>query len=252
MTLRESKSRRKLLSYCVLWKRWFKRHFLTNIRTGVADSLLAQREEERGRKRELEEIDSPGDREQASKRTRSISPSSASSVSTISTNRSGSTSPRRDNHGGNNPPKLENHPQPWSRKRRHSDSSSTYSVSSHSSRDGSRTRSPERNTRRRRRESSPRERGRPREISLNRSRRDRSRSDSLDKGRVARGQRSTTGEEDAHNRSYAKRPSLKNHPSALYHERGENEMDRGPPPRERSLSPYSKRIALTQAMNMGR
>lgn len=60
------------------------------------------------------------------------------------------------------------------------------------------------------------------------------------------------GETDL-DQGYAKRSSPMNQPNASHHERGLDERNRAPPPRrERSLSPYSKRIALTQAMNMGR
>ncbi|KAL4785124.1 zinc knuckle-domain-containing protein [Aspergillus varians] len=223
---------------------------------GTADALLAQREEERGRKRDLDELDPLDSRGQATKRTRSISSHSASSVSTISTNRSRSESPRRERHEekrevGRAKSQTSHHS--WSKKRRHSDSSSGYSVSSHSSGERSRTRSPERNIRRRRRESSPKERGRPRDIPRDESGRQRSRSYGTDEGRGAGGRRSITNAETDLDRGYAKQSSLKDQPSTSYHGRGGDEKNIVPPPRrERSLSPYSKRIALTQAMNMGR
>ncbi|KAF9887484.1 hypothetical protein FE257_010201 [Aspergillus nanangensis] len=62
---------------------------------GVADDILAKREEERGRKRDLDEADPLDSHIQTSKRARSISSHSVSSISTISTNRSRSKSPRR-------------------------------------------------------------------------------------------------------------------------------------------------------------
>ncbi|KAL4975448.1 zinc knuckle-domain-containing protein [Aspergillus desertorum] len=223
---------------------------------GTADTLLAQREAERGRKRDLDEIDSLDNRSQAAKRTRSLSSASASSVSTISTNRSRPISPRREGYEkkrGESKARSQTSHHSWSRKRRYSDSSSGYSVSSCSSKERSRTRSPERNTRRRRRESSPKERGRPRDISRDGSRRGRSRSHSLDKERVARGRRSLTHEETDPDRSYAKPYTSRSQPKASYHERvGVGRKHAQLPPRQRSLSPYSKRIALTQAMNMGR
>ncbi|KAL2836171.1 zinc knuckle-domain-containing protein [Aspergillus pseudoustus] len=213
---------------------------------GTADALLAQREEERGRKRDLDESDPLDSRGLTSKRTRSISSISGSSVSTISTNRSRSVSPRRDDRtGGERAKSLTSH-HSFSRKRRLSDSSSGYSVSSYSSRERSRSRTPERNIRRRRRESSPKERGRPRNMSRDDDRRERSRSRNIDRDRNARGRRLTTPEK-ANPRS----PSIdKRLPS--YNGRGEDGRNRPPPRRERSLSPYSKRLALTQAMNMGR
>ncbi|KAL4968989.1 zinc finger CCHC-type containing 10 [Aspergillus stella-maris] len=209
---------------------------------GTADALLAQREEGRGRKRELEDIDPSSNRSPAAKRSRSISSDSASSVSTISTNQSRSASPRRERYDERREAKSVSHS--YSRKRRHSDSSSGYSVSSYSSRERSRTRTPERNIRRRRRESSPKERGRPRDNSRPASRRERSRSYSIDQSRIARERRPTAEESAGPGRSYTKQRG---------HERKEDGRDRAPPPRrERSLSPYSKRIALTQAMNMDR
>ncbi|BCS25648.1 uncharacterized protein APUU_50359A [Aspergillus puulaauensis] len=221
---------------------------------GTADSLLAQREQERGRKRDLHELDPLDNRGQASKRSRSISSHSASSVSTISTNRSRSRSPRReryDERRGETGSKSQE-AQSWSRKRRHSNSSSGYSVSSNSSRERSHTRSPGRNIRRRRRESSPKERGRARSLSRDGSRRERSRNHDMDKGRGTRGRRSMNGETDL-DQGYAKQSSSMNQPNTSHDERGLDERNRAPPPRrERSLSPYSKRIALTQAMNMGR
>ncbi|KAL2832012.1 zinc knuckle-domain-containing protein [Aspergillus cavernicola] len=223
---------------------------------GTAGALLAQREEERGRKRDIDELDPSDGRAQSSKRTRSISSSSVSSVSTISTNRSRSKSPRRDRYDERRKgvrAKSQSSHHSWSRKRRHSDSSSGYSVSSHSSGERSRTRSPGRNIRRRRRESSPKERGRPRDISRDGGRRDRSRSHSIDKGRVTRGRWSITPDGTVPDRSYAARPSPRVQPSNSYNDRRQDERNRPlPPRRERSLSPFSKRLALTQAMNMGR
>ncbi|KAL3435268.1 zinc knuckle-domain-containing protein [Aspergillus tetrazonus] len=227
-----------------------------SVRTkGTANALLAQREAERGRKRDLDELDSLDNRDQVAKRTRSLSSASASSVSTISTNRHRSISPRQERYGKRREESKTRSQTSYhssSRKRRYSDSSSDYSVSSYSSREVSRTRSPGRNTRRRRRESSPKERGRPRDVSRDGSRRGRSRSYSVDRGRVVKGRRSLTQEETDADRSYAKPYTSRSQPKASYHEWGGVERNHAqPPPRQRSLSPYSKRIALTQAMNMG-
>ncbi|KAJ0424564.1 zinc knuckle-domain-containing protein [Aspergillus carlsbadensis] len=220
---------------------------------GAADAVLAQREQERGRKRNLDEADPLSSRDLTSKRTRSISSASDTSVSTISTNRSRSASLRRDENTGPGRAKSLISHHSYSRKRRHSDSSSGYSVSSYSSREGSRTRTPERNIRRRRRESSPKERGRPRDISRDDERRDRSRSRNNDKNRNTRGRRSVTPEQSIPEQSYAARSPSIDKPNPSYKGRREDGGYRPPPPRrERSLSPYSKRIALTQAMNMGR
>ncbi|KAL6236433.1 zinc knuckle-domain-containing protein [Aspergillus navahoensis] len=223
---------------------------------GTADALLAQREAERGRRHDLDEIDSLDNRSQAAKRARSLSSASASSVSTISTNRSRSISPRQERYEktrGESKARSQTSHHSWSRKRRYSDSSSGYSVSSYSSEERSRTRSPERNTRRRRRESSPKERGRPRDISRDGGRRGRCRSHSLDKGQATRGRRSLTHEETDPDRNFAKPFTSGSQPKASYHEQeGVERKITKPTPRQRSLSPYSKRIALTQAMNMGR
>ncbi|KAL4759620.1 zinc finger CCHC-type containing 10 [Aspergillus foveolatus] len=222
---------------------------------GTANALLAQREAERGRKRDLDELGSLDNRGQAKKRTRSLSSASASSVSTISTNRHRSISPRQERYGKRreeSKTRSQTSHHSSSRKRRYSDSSSGYSVSSYSSREVSRTRSPERNTRRRRRESSPKERGRPRDVSRGGSRRGRSRSYSVDRGRIVKERRSLTHEETDADRSYAKPYTSRSQPRASHHEwKGVERNYAQPPPRQRSLSPYSKRIALTQAMNMG-
>ncbi|PTU22433.1 hypothetical protein P175DRAFT_0507278 [Aspergillus ochraceoroseus IBT 24754] len=226
---------------------------------GVADGILTKREEERGRKRELDELDPRADRDHAPKRTRSTSSHSVSSVSTISTGRSRSESPRRERpteRPRSNRANSQSSPHSWSRKRRHSDSSSDYSVSSYSSEQKARSRSPEwtggRNTRRRRRESSPKERGRSRNVSHHEDRGNRSRSRGVDKGRIARERRSMTPAEAVAESNHQRRISPRAQPRGSYNDRGRDERNHPPPPRrERSLSPYSKRLALTQAMNMG-
>ncbi|KAL3480103.1 hypothetical protein BJX99DRAFT_47189 [Aspergillus californicus] len=228
----------------------------TNVPTkGTAGALLAQREEERGRQRDFDALDPLDERPLASKRTRSLSSASASSVSTISTNRSRSHSPQRERHQeqmGRARAKSQSSHHSWSRKRRHSDASSGYSVSSYSSAGRSRTRSPGRNMRRRRRESSPKERGRPRDISHEGDRRERSRSRGIEKSRIVRGRQTITPEETAPRQNHARRSSPRVQPSNFYNDRRQDERHRPPPPRhERSLSPFSKRLALTQAMNMG-
>lgn len=62
---------------------------------------------------------------------------------------------------------------------------------------------------------------------------------------------SKTTDERSGTRSYRDRES----PSAHVRPSGRSRQDhraRPDPPRERSLSPFSKRLALTQAMNYGR
>jgi hypothetical protein len=224
---------------------------------GVADEILAKQERERGRKRDLMDEDVPDLHDPSRKRARSISSSSSHSVSTISTNLSRSISPDlRSSHrlpnsrDGDERAPLASKDRP--RKRRYSGSSSGYS---HSSPAPDRRLSPateremERNTRRKRRDASPTQRGRSRDSSKRGSWRARSRSQSRERSRIVRGRRSMT-------------PSSVREPTKTRHQR-EPDVRRGqpanvrqdqfiPPPRERSLSPFSKRLALTQAMNMGR
>ncbi|KAF3385493.1 hypothetical protein F1880_002118 [Penicillium rolfsii] len=228
--------------------------------TGVADEILAKREAERGRKRDHDREDE--DRHgQSPKRARSLSSDSVDSISTISTNRSASASPeRRSRHGsrGNGHRSLASSPPGETRKRRYSDASDGASAKSYSSgeRQRSRSRSREwiedRNIRRRRRESSPEERGRNRESKKHESRKADRRSPSVDKDRIAKARRSMTPDATYHSekRSYRDREPLQGPGQS-----GRSRQDpraRGGPTRERSLSPYSKRLALTQSMNLGR
>ncbi|CAI7599774.1 unnamed protein product [Penicillium bialowiezense] len=222
---------------------------------GLADELLASREEERGRKRHLE--DTTDRRGTSPKRARSISSHSMSSVSTISTNRSYSASPRRSRNDAHRSRSRHDSksPEPMkSRKRRYSDSSDSRSGSVQSGpahRSPTRERNDDRNTRRRRRESSPDQRGRNRGEGRHSERRHR-RSRSADKDRVPKERRSTTPDAPRHrDHQYRDRSSpLRQAPP------GRTGQDSKPranqPPRERSLSPFSKRLALTQAMNVGR
>jgi len=208
---------------------------------GVADEQLAkaEAERERGRKRERQskEPESAG----KPKRMRSAS---ASSVSTISTNVSRSPSPRqarptslsrspsrtglgrqdrRYSSISQSPPSR---PQAAHEKKRRRESQS--SVDSPMSNTGdraphSRERGSSRSTRRRYRQDSPPARGRKAEIrSPQRRRRF---SDDREPGR------------DSRNGGL--------NPNSL------NDENRRPP-REKSLSPFSKRLALTQSRNMGR
>ncbi|CAG8419172.1 unnamed protein product [Penicillium salamii] len=224
---------------------------------GVADELLASREEERGRKRDLE--DAADRRGTSPKRARSISSHSMSSISTISTNRSYSASPRRggnDTHGSRRRDVSASPDPTKSRKRRYSDSSEGRSGSVHSGpthRSPSRERNSDRNTRRRRRESSPEQRGRHRGEGRHSERRHR-RSRSADRDRLPKERRSMTpdaaGDRD---RPYRDRASPSRQVPPPPGRPGHDSKPRAnQPPRERSLSPFSKRLALTQAMNIGR
>lgn len=211
----------------------------------MADEVLAKREEDRGRKTEMDRT--------SSGRHRSVSSHSTNSVSTISTNRSRSGSPdsrgRRDTGARRSNHSVSPHAS-TSRKRRYSDAAESYSGSSYVSEDRPRSRSREwaedRNIRRRRRESSPDERGRHR-TSESRGTRTR-RSPSVDKSRIAKGRRSMTpnaGPDESERRAYRARdsPSHQTQGRARPAPRGRPE-----PPRQRSLSPYSKRLALTQGV----
>lgn len=174
-----------------------------------------------------------------------------SSVSTISTSRSQSRSPPR--HGGD---ERTGSRHSRIRKRHYSDSSSGRSVSPYSSGERARSRSREwardRNTRRRRRESSPAERGRS--ANLSRDGRQKYRSRSRDRDQIARGRRSLTPHRRRRSRGAAPPEPSHNRSEHAPGRRPRNEPDysAAQPPRDRSLSPFSKRLALTQAMNMGR
>ena len=236
----------------------FLRASLTRLnRKGLADELLSKREEERGRKRDRDVSDSLGGQDHMSKRARSESSHSMNSVSTISTSRSHSRSPPRHSDGHDRTGSRHSR----ARKRRYSDSSSGRSVSSSSSHERIYSQSHEwthdRNTRRRRQESSPGERGRARELSRNSRQRNKSRS--RDRGLIAKGRRSMTPEK-LHEQNYPRRHSRDNTaPSEPSHNRFQSRRSRhdpdnpaNQPRREGSLSPFSKRLALTQAMNAGK
>ncbi|KAI2790489.1 hypothetical protein POX_d06005 [Penicillium oxalicum] len=216
--------------------------------SGLADKILVSREADRGRQGE------------PSARARSPSSGSIDSVSTISTNRSVSVSRERSKRRGSRTPDRGGSasPQPNdSRKRRYSDASEDGSAKSYFSDDEQRSRSKEwieeRNIRRRRRESSPEERGRHRASATRDSRKSDRRSKSLEKSRIAKQRRSMTPDaayDHSDRRTYRDRDSLEGQSKA-----GRSRQEprgREGPPRERSLSPYSRRLALTQSMNLGR
>ncbi|KAJ5935895.1 hypothetical protein N7454_005193 [Penicillium verhagenii] len=215
---------------------------------GVADEILAKREEERGRKRDFDNEDA-GRHTHSPKRARSLSSHSTNSVATISTTRSASASPdRRSKPRAHAKGRATSSASPHadkSRKRRLSDSGESYSGSSYSGEVRHRSRSREwaedRNIRRRRRESSPEERGRHRDT----RQRDHRRSPSVDHDQVAKDRRSETPR-TPHDRSGQR--SYRDRENPQGRSRQEPRAKPGPP-KERSLSPYSKRLALTTAMN---
>jgi len=230
---------------------------------GIADKQLAKREEERGRQRAIDDNHQPPN--SSRKRSRSVSSYSSTSVSTISTNLSRSISPKRPKLGEARPSFGSE-----SLKRRRSSSISEASYSSDDSykrRGKLWAKQDDRNTRRRRSSVSPDNRGRD-SITPERRRPPRSRSNSMDRDGIARHRHSLTPD----------RRSVGNRSNGRPHERSRRAAESGrygdtrhppqghdrrsalpvpkphaPLPRkERSLSPFSKRLALTQAMNMGR
>ena len=211
----------------------------------MADEQLAKAELERGRKRERQSED-PESRE-AFKRMRSAS---SGSVSTISTDMSKSPSPMQTKRIHNelqqrsmsisqSPPSREMRPyrarsrslsqsaQPrrrltdYEKKRRRG---SLSSIDSYSSREGrkSREREDSRSTRRRFQKVSPPVRGRKTE----------SRSPHRERRRLSNDRRSGRNGDNNHDVHIPE--------------------TRSPARRERSLSPFSKRVALTRATNTGR
>ncbi|PGH15802.1 hypothetical protein AJ79_02183 [Helicocarpus griseus UAMH5409] len=229
---------------------------------GVADEQLSLRESERGCNK-----DSPDDRDHETvrghsrKRARSISPAySADSVSTISTNRSWSRSPQR---------RRDISPSPYrskERKRKMAEvSEDEYLSSSSVERQPSPPRGTDRNTRRRRRSHSPHERGRQYDSDRRGSWRNKSQSESMDRSSIAKQRRSLTPDDLDRSGRYtgrgrprrARSPEITRSParardSEPFYNGGRAAPQNPPPRRDRSLSPFSKRLALTQAMNMNR
>ncbi|MCJ1283883.1 hypothetical protein MMC26_003214 [Xylographa opegraphella] len=230
---------------------------------GVADEQLAKKAEERGRQRSIDENEpAHGSR----KRSRSVSSYSSTSVSTISTNLSRSVSPKRPRLGEARPSFGSG-----SLKRRRSTSISEPSYSS----DDSYIRNSkewakdddDRNTRRRRSSVSPDNRGRD-PTPIERRRLPRSRSNSMDRDSIARHRHSLSpdwrsvgnrGSRHLHERSRRADDNGRNggtkHPPQEHDRKDDFAASKSRarlPRKERSLSPYSKRLAMTQAMNMGR
>ncbi|KAL2374453.1 hypothetical protein RJ035_002769 [Blastomyces gilchristii] len=233
---------------------------------GVADEQLALNEGARGRNMgDLEDDrDHDGIRGHPRKRVRSVSPAySEHSVSTISTNRSWSRSPRRKR--ATSPSRSRSNERRSTRNRNVSRDS--HISSSSFERNASTLKGKERDSRRIRRSRSPVERGRQYDSGRRGSWRNRSRSQSMDRSSIAKHRRSLTpyspersGRHTESGRARRQRTpkESQNISRSPSRERGyQPPYDRGrgipqkPPPRkERSLSPFSKRLALTQAMNM--
>lgn len=174
----------------------------------------------------------------------------------------------RDRHGE---PELGLKNNVHKRKRRSSSSMSYSSGSSHPDKQRRSMLNDGRSTRRRHSSNSPDTRGRHRSsYGRANNRRMSSRSNSMDRSQIALNRRSMTPVIPVRNERdmNSEKPRPQNRRKALdddgRYERGYRDRSRekhepgrqvlnGPSrPRDRSLSPFSKRLALTQAMNMGR
>ncbi|TDZ13294.1 hypothetical protein C8035_v006652 [Colletotrichum spinosum] len=234
---------------------------------GIADEELAKKEAERARKRELEERDDELIRQTESKRRRSAS---VDSVSTISTNRSVSPPPCR--RSPSPVPARRRQRSPEERKVSHRRSLSPESD------DGRSRRSPSRQTQSppRRRLRSPSRDSRSPPPVAERGYRDRV-DDRRPGGGPPRGRSLSRDSRESVSRGGSRRQAPSRSPEAPRDRsdggfnRGSRGGHRGPPARgggngperrreqqqpererERSLSPFSKRLALTQSLNMGR
>ena len=237
------------------------------LRKGIADEQLAQKEEERRRKQQLAQqhsFEHPADR-------RSTRSTSSSSVSTISTALSHSPHDRHHRPQSDrrmttrSPSRSSDNPR---KRTRLSTSSSSYSSRSSYDAQRSVAVTDRRNTRRRHSSRSPEQRGRRRSRSEER----RNMSSSIDpRGSSRQRQRSTSFQRNTRPRAALNRDDARRYPAASQMSRAVPERKgqtsakstdlprfgrngaRRPSPRgmERSLSPFSKRLALTQAMNMG-
>lgn len=249
----------------------------------MADEQLARKEEERSRARLRDGAAAKG--LARASQSRSMSRYSSTSVSTISTDASRSP-PGRNTQGDDadvyfnsqrKSPPVPLHPA-IGRKRRRRSVSSSIPYSSDSSRERRRpSADKDRRTRRRHSSMSPKRRGR--RYSRSRSKEGRHRrtvSRSTDRSTVARNRRSMTTKtpdrSTAEKAVGARRVSDRDtgwerqrrysndgdrYGSSYRDDEGpskDTRRDPAPPPprKERSLSPFSKRLALTQAMNMGR
>lgn len=232
-------------------------------KTGIADEQLAKAEADRAKTRAPRSLSPESRLSPARKRSRSMSSGSEDSISTISTNRSRSRSRKRANRNAEDDNVTSQQvPHFWPspsrsppRKRKH-DRVSSESVS----------RSPSRSQRRdhksrRHRKSSPNDRGRSNAHRRGSHRsRSRSRSLSMDKSRVAKQRRSldegskVNGEEERMYRSGDARSSYHrdDRPSRRSNGNAANYPGPSAPRKERSLSPYSRRLTLTQSMNVNR
>ncbi|KAF8864946.1 hypothetical protein BDZ45DRAFT_668873 [Acephala macrosclerotiorum] len=196
---------------------------------GVADQQLAKAELERGRKRERQSEDP-----ESRKRIRSASSASVTTISTRSPSppadrrrsMSMSESPHRRPKSPSLSPRPPRQKLSESEKKRRRESYSSMDSHSSTERRAFRERGSSRSTRRRFEQASPPVRGR--RATESRSPFSERRKLSNDRQRDGQRGRGTFGNS----------ATISN--------------NRPPPPKERSLSPFSKRLALTQAMNIGR
>ncbi|KAK0728612.1 zinc knuckle-domain-containing protein [Lasiosphaeria miniovina] len=219
---------------------------------GVADEELAKKEAERAKKRALEEEDeedtAPND--SPPKRRRSHSYDSVSTISTRSP--SPAPPPRRVSRS---PPRVKARDLSLSPRPSHSRRRSTASSDGHSSQLSRSPESPERGYSRRappgaRSPSPPPVRVSKRSRRGGHSGRDYGRAAPAERhySRSRSPTRSPVGRRDQQQRpNYRDRDNHSQQGTRLPPRR-----EPSPPPRERSLSPFSKRLALTQSMNMGR
>jgi len=207
---------------------------------GVADEQLAKLEKERGRARERS-----SEKSKARTASNHLRSDSSLSVSTISTDRSRSQSPPRRQtlkESNNHRARSKTRSRSWSRspprrrslkesgnKRRRVSSADSDTSDAPSSQKDPEARTGSRSTRRRLNQSSPSARGRQVE--------DRS---------PYRDRRLSDDRRQPSHQAHIEISSNDGRPSELI------DRDYWPPPRERSLSPFSRRKALTQAMSMGR
>lgn len=189
----------------------------------------------------------------ASKRRRSAS---SASVSTISTNRSRSPSPREARRATDTNNSRESHSPPLPAPSRYKRRTPSYSPSPPPSRQGIRNSG----TKRRRGSSSSVDSYSSRGEQDMRDSRERANSRSTrkrfnDRSPEVRGRRTESrspyrGRRNLSNdRRRFDEPRIKEERRESF---ASSEIHAPPPPRERSLSPFSKRLALTQAMNMSR
>ncbi|KAL0942200.1 uncharacterized protein CTRU02_200086 [Colletotrichum truncatum] len=250
---------------------------------GIADEELAKKEAERARKRELEERDEELIRQTDAKRRRS---ESVDSVSTISTNRSASPPARRRSPSPVPARRRQRSPEESKGSRRRSlspesDGDGSVSRRSPMSRQtqspprrhqrslspGSRSPPATHNRRYRERDEDyvrptvrPSQERQPardtsdsRESSISRSGDIRDSRRSLSRSPHRRGPRFEGRSDRGGERGQGYRGGPKNRlERSGRNDRPERGSEKRQPERERSLSPFSKRLALTQSLNMGR